>query len=237
MIALYRNEGNGLFIDESPRSALGRSSLLTLAFGCFFFDYDLDGYPDIFVANGHVADDIERVQSRVTYAQPPHLFRNQGDGRFEEVTAESGLDLTEPMVARGAAYSDIDRDGDLDLLVTVNNGSARLFRNDGGNAGNVLRINTVGTESNRDGIGAKVDISLGGNRQMWQRVKTGSSYASQSELPLTFGLGTVFLADSIRVTWPSGQVDVVNRVVANQAITVREGDGLVASAPWGSGTP
>ncbi len=237
MIALYRNEGNGLFIDESPRSALGRSSLLTLAFGCFFFDYDLDGHPDIFVANGHVADDIERVQSRVTYAQPPHLFRNQGDGRFEEVTADSGMALSEPMVARGAAYSDIDRDGDLDLLVTVNNGSARLFRNDGGNVGNVIRVNTIGTVSNRDGIGTRVDILLAGDRLTWQRVKTGSSYASQSELPLTFGLGTAHLADSIRVTWPSGQVDVVNRVVANQVITVREGEGLVASAPWGSGTP
>src|SRR5207247_2982609 len=117
MMALYHNEGNGLFIDEAPRSAVGRASLLTLTFGCFFFDYDLDGRPDIFAANGHVADDIERVQSRVTYAQRPHLFHNAGQKLFEEVTAQSGAALQAKVVGRGAAYADIDNDGDLDVLV------------------------------------------------------------------------------------------------------------------------
>ena len=162
MMALYHNEGNGLFIDEAPTSAIGRASLLTLTFGCFFFDYDLDGRPDIFAANGHVADDIERVQSRVTYAQRPHLFHNLGGGKFEDVTPQSGAALQAKLVARGAAYADIDNDGDLDLLVTANNGPARLFRNDGGNRNHAMRIKTIGTRSNRDGIGARVEVSLRG---------------------------------------------------------------------------
>ena len=234
MIALYHNEGNGLFIDEAPRSALGRTSLLTLAFGCFFFDYDLDGHLDIFVANGHVTDDVARVQSRVTYAQPPHLFRNQGDGRFEEVVAEPGSALAVPLVARGTAYGDIDNDGDLDVLVTVNDGPARLLRNDTRRTGNVLRVQLVGTASNRDGIGARVEVVLGDGARLWRLVKTGSSYASQSELPVTFGLGAVAVAESVRVVWPSGQVDTGTRLVANQRITFRETEGVVTTGPMGS---
>jgi len=233
MIALYHNEGNGLFIDEAPRSEVGSTSLLTLAFGCFFFDYDLDGRPDIFAANGHVADDIERVQARVTYAQPPHLFRNLGGGRFEDVVPDVGPALAEPMVARGAAYADYDRDGDLDVLVTVNNGPARLLRNDGGSANNVLRVRTAGVASNRDGIGARVEVTLPDGRASWQRVKTGSSYASQSELALTFGLGAATAVEGVRVTWPSGQVDTLGRTDANRLLTIREGEGLVASEPIG----
>ena len=125
MMALYHNEGNGLFIDEAPRSALGRGTLLTLTFGCFFFDYDLDGWLDVFAANGHVADDIEQVQSRVTYAQRPQLFHNDGRGRFEEIVDEAGDALQQPMVARGAAYADYDNDGDLDILMTSNGGAPR----------------------------------------------------------------------------------------------------------------
>ena len=233
MIALFHNEGGGLFIDEAPRSEVGSTSLLTLAFACFFFDYDLDGRPDIFAANGHVADDIERVQARVTYAQPPHLFRNLGGGRFEEAVPSVGPALALPMVARGAAYADYDRDGDLDLLVTINNGPARLLRNDGGSANNVLRVRTVGVASNRDGVGARVDVTLPAGGSSWQRVKTGSSYASQSELPLTFGLGRADAVDAVRVTWPSGQVDSLGRTPANRRLTVREGEGLIASEAIG----
>ena len=162
MIALYHNEGNGLFIDEAPRSALGRRSLLTLAFGCFFFDYDLD------------------------------------------------------------------------VLITVNDGPARLLRNDVSDTGNVLRVQLVGTASNRDGIGARVEIALGDGAPLWRLVKTGSSYASQSQLPLTFGLGATAVVESVRVVWPSGRVDTTARVVANQRMTVREGEGVVATAPLGS---
>ena len=233
MIALFHNEGSGLFIDEAPRSAIGGTSLLTLAFGCFFFDYDLDGRPDIFAANGHVADDIERVQARVTYAQPAHLFRNVGRGRFEDAVPSVGPALAEPMVARGAAYADVDNDGDLDILVTTSNGPARLLRNDGGSANNVLRVRTVGVTSNRDGIGARVEVSLADGGSLWQRVKTGSSYASQSELPVTFGLGRAAAVEAVRVTWPSGKVDTLGRTPANQRLTIREGEGLVASETIG----
>ena len=233
MMALYHNEGHGLFIDEAPRSAVGRSSLLTLTFGCFFFDYDLDGLPDIFAANGHVSDDIERVQSRVTYAQRPHLFRNAGRKQFEDVGMQAGPALQHAIVARGAAYSDYDHDGDLDIVVTTNNGAARLFRNDGGNRNNVLRVETVGTTSNRDGIGARVEVSVRGAR-IWQIVKTGSSYASQSELPLTFGLGGATAVDGVRVAWPSGRVDVIGALQANQTVTIQEGAGVVRRTPIGT---
>jgi hypothetical protein len=233
MMALYHNEGHGLFIDDAPKSAVGRSSLLTLTFGCFFFDYDLDGLPDIFAANGHVSDDIERVQSHVTYAQRPHLFRNVGRKQFEDVSLQAGPALQRAIVARGAAYSDYDHDGDLDIVVTTNNGPARLFRNDGGNRNNVLRVETVGTTSNRDGIGARVEVSVRGAR-LWQIVKTGSSYASQSELPLTFGLGGATTVDGVRVAWPSGRVDVMGALQANQSVTIQEGAGVVRRTPMGS---
>src|SRR5436305_10499999 len=124
MMALYHNEGRGLFIDEAATAGIGRPSLLTLTFACFFFDVDLDGWPDIFASNGHVADDVNRVQPRVTYEQPSHLFRNVGGGKFEEITAELGPALARKTVGRGAAYADFDNDGDLDLLVTSNHGPA-----------------------------------------------------------------------------------------------------------------
>jgi hypothetical protein len=229
MIALYHNEGHGLFIDEAPRSPLGRASLLTLTFGCFFFDYDLDGLPDIFTANGHVADDIERVQSRVTYAQRPQLFHNAGQGRFEDASAEAGAAFQRPMVARGAAYADYDNDGDLDVLVGVNGGPARLFRNDSPARQNMLRVRTMGVVSNRDGIGARVEVAVKGGATRWQIVKTGSSYLSQSELPLTFGLGSASGVDRVRVTWPSGRVDTAGPFAANQLVTVKEGAGAVSA--------
>jgi hypothetical protein len=223
MMALYHNEGTGLFVDEAPTSAIGQSSLLSLTFGCFFFDYDLDGLPDVFALNGHVADDIEAVQRKVTYAQAPHLFHNLGQRRFELVTPKAGDALQKAVVGRGAAYGDFDNDGDLDLLLTSNNGLARLLRNDGGNRNHFLKVRTVGTRSNRDGIGARVTVTLPGGGKSWSMVRSGSSYLSQSELPLTFGLGTQPKAAKVEVQWPSGQLDVLTDVAAGTVLTVTEG--------------
>jgi hypothetical protein len=230
MMALYRNEGAGLFVDDGPTSAVGSASLLSLTFGCFFFDYDLDGRLDIFAANGHVDDDIEKVQGRVKYAEAPHLFRNLGERRFEEATAHVGDELGKPIVARGAAYLDYDNDGDLDVVVATNGGAPRLFRNDGGNRNHWLRVRTVGTKSNRDGIGARVTVTPIGGSPRWRLVKTGSSYLSQSELPVTFGLGAATGVAKLEVAWPSGRVDSLGEMKANQTITVVEGRGRIEGA-------
>jgi hypothetical protein len=238
MISLYHNEGNGIYVDDAPTSDVGQASLLTLAFSVFFFDYDLDGHLDIFVGNGHVADDINTVQPAVTYAQRPHVFRNVDGQRFEEVTDELGPALQDPIVARGAANGDFDNDGDLDVLVNTNNGPAVLYRNDGGNRNRFLRVQTIGTRSNRDGIGARVTVALPGGGTAWRFVHSGSSYASQSDTTLTFGLGSHDRAESIEVVWPSGQVDRVGEVAANQVVFVKEGEGLLsAKALPPKGTP
>lgn len=236
MMSLYHNEGNGLFIDEAPRSSVGQASLLTLGFACFFFDYDLDGWLDIFVANGHLDRDIEQIQKRITYRQAPHLFRNLGGGKFEEVAASAGAAFSAPKVARGAAYADIDNDGDLDLLITTNGGPALLFRNDGGNHNHGLRVKLRGTSSNRDGIGAVVRIESEGEKQC-QMLRSGSSYLSQSELVLTFGLGQRTKVDTVRIEWPSGKIDQLKDVVAGQTITVVEGRGMVSAKPFSNQDP
>jgi hypothetical protein len=231
MLSLYHNEGNGLFVDEAPSSEVGRATLLTLGFGCFFFDFDNDGWPDIFVADGHIEDEIERVQKRVTYAEPPHLFRNLGGSKFEDVTAKVGVALAAPKVARGAAYADINNDGALDILLTTNGGPAHLYRNEGG-TNRSLRIKLTGTKSNRDGIGAVVRMTAGSDKQ-WQMLRSGSSYLSSSELVLTFGLGSNTKADTLEIQWPSGQTDKLSNVNAGQTVTIEEGKGVITTQPYG----
>jgi hypothetical protein len=229
MLAFYHNERNGLFVDEAPHSEVGRASLLTLGFGCFFFDYDLDGWPDIYIANGHIEDAIERVQPRVRYAEPPHLFHNLGGGKFAEVTDAMGRAFAAPRVARGAAYGDINNDGALDVLVSTNGGPAALFKNTGA-TNHSLRIKLAGTKSNRDGFGATVRVTNGSDTQT-KMLTSGSSYLSSSELILTFGLGDRIKADAIEIRWPSGQIDHAANVPADQIITVKEAAGIVASQP------
>ena len=230
MLSLYHNEGNGLFVDEAPQSEVGRASLVTLGFGCFFFDYDNDGWPDIFVADGHIEDQIEKVQKRVKFAEPPHVFRNTGGGKFQEVTASLGPEFAAPKVARGAAYGDIDNDGAEDVLITTNGGRVYLFHNEGG-TNHSLRIKLEGTKSNRDGIGSVVRVTSGSDKQ-GKMLRSGSSYLSQSELVLTFGLGAAARADSVEVHWPSGQVDKLANVNAGQEVTVQEGKGIVAQRAY-----
>ncbi|MGI9066085.1 MAG: CRTAC1 family protein [Pyrinomonadaceae bacterium] len=232
-MALYRNEGNGLFTDEAPNSGIGKMSAQSLTFAVFFFDYDLDGMLDVFAANGHVSDDISVVQPNVKYAQPPHLFHNKGKKKFEEMTGKLGRALQRAIVGRGAAYADVDNDGDLDLLITSNNGPARLLRNDNGNQNDLLRINTVGVRSNRDGIGAKITVKTSKGAKMSSIVKTGSSYCSQSELPVVVGLGAPEEGRtlSLEIIWPGGQKDNIPDVKPNQSITVQEGKGIISAAP------
>src|SRR5712672_126696 len=234
MVSLYHNEGKGLFVDEAPQSAIGRATLLTLGFGCFFFDYDLDGWPDIFIANGHIDPEIQKVQANVKYAMPPHLFRNLGKGKFEEVTTSMGAGFIAPRVGRGEAYADINNDGRPDLLLATNGGPVYLFRNEpqsGASANRSLGIKLLGKKSNRDGIGAVVRLTAGGETQT-QMLRSGSSYLSSSELILTFGLAQNDKADAIEIRWPSGQVDRLSNVAAGKAITATEGKGETASRPY-----
>jgi hypothetical protein len=166
----------------------------------------------------------------VTYAEPAHLFRNLGGGKFQEVTAQMGQAFAAPRVARGAAYADIDNDGFLDVLITTNAGPAFLFHNEGG-TNHSLRLKLIGTKSNRDGIGAVVHVTAGSDKQS-KMLRSGSSYLSQSELVLTFGLGAQTKADSVEIQWPSGQVDKLSNLNAGQTVTVEEGKGVVANRPY-----
>jgi len=226
MLALYHNEGGGLFIDDAAMAGIGQPSLLTLAFGCFFFDFDLDGRPDIFVANGHVENEINRVQPSVTYAQPPHLFRGLGGGRFAQVEGQSGADLQRPLVARGAAFADFDEDGDLDIALTTNNGPAVLLRNDGGSANGWLRLRLAGRDrSGRDALGAVVRLKADGVTGT-RTVRAAASYASQSEVILTFGLGPAsdggHAAADIQITWPDGAKQAVTGLAAGRLHVIEE---------------
>jgi len=227
MLSLFHNNGRGVFVDEAPRSEIGRTTLLTMGFGCFFIDYDLDGWPDIFVANGHIDEDVQQVQPNVAYAMSPQLFHNV-KGSFREVTKGMGGAFTTPRVSRGAAYADINNDGRLDVLIATNNGSVSLLENVAAGEAALrqsLRMKLVGTKSNRDGIGTVVTLAAGDDTQS-QMLRSGSSYLSASELVLTFGLARHEKADSIEIRWPSGQIDRLQDIASEQTIVVTEGTGV-----------
>jgi hypothetical protein len=218
---LYRRNEYGLFLDQSARSGIGTASQLYLGFGVFFFDYDLDGSLDIFLANGHVMDDIERRNTGVTYREPALLFRGDGAGRYAEVGRLSGTAIPEPQVGRGAAYGDYDNDGDPDLLLLANGGRGRLLRNDTPVQGGWLRLLLTGRTSNRNGIGARVSVRVG-RQVLTSWVKSGSSYLSESDRRLTFGIGSAPAADEIEIQWPSGAVQTLGRTPRNQVVRVQE---------------
>ena len=232
-LSLYHNDGSGLFSDNSVASGIASSSASSLTFSAFFFDYDLDGLPDIFAANGHVADDVSVVQPTIHYAEPPLLFHNKGHGKFDDVTDRVGTALRQPVVGRGAAYLDFDNDGDLDLVLTTSNGPAKLLRNENGNQNDMLRIKTIGTRSNRDGIGAKITVTTRDGLHLFKMVKSGSSYLSQSELPVTFGLGKprANKVVSLDIIWPSGKKESIRNVQPNQFLTLEEGKGILSQHP------
>jgi hypothetical protein len=223
MMALYRNGRGGAYTDVSVKSGIGQPSRNSLGFGCAFCDVNLDGWLDLVAANGHI-DETARVLRNVGYAQAPHLFLNDGHGAFRDVAAEAGSDFAAPKVARGIAYGDFDRDGDVDLLITTNHGPAFLYRNDVANKNRSLRLRLAGTKSNRDAIGAIVRLATPDGTQS-RMVKTGSSYLSQSELTLTFGIGRRDKADRVVIEWPSGGVEEYKNVAAG-AYVCQESKGI-----------
>jgi hypothetical protein len=224
MIALYRAAQAGQFVDIAPRTEIGTASRKTLGFGCFFFDVNLDTRLDLLVVNGHIDDTVRNVRHETGYDQAPQLFLNEGGGRFRDVAREVGAEFATPKVARGAAYGDFDNDGDLDVLLTTNNGPARLYRNDVQNGNRSLRIRLAGTRSNRDGIGAMVKATLG-SQVSTATIRSGSSYLSQSELPVTFGLGPRDQADLIVIYWPSGRVEEYRNIRSGRWLCT-EGQGI-----------
>ena len=231
MIGLYRGIANHAYQDVASQTGIGAASKNTLGFGCAFFDADLDGNLDLAVANGHIDDTVRNIRGNVGYAQPPQLFLNDGHGRFNDIAATLGADFASPKVGRGLAYGDFDRDGDLDLLLTTNNGPAYLYRNDLAGGNRSIRFRLVGTKSNRDAIGAVVRIEAGGVTQS-RRVKSGSSYLSQSELPVTFGLGKRDRIDRAEIEWPSGRSEEFKNLPAGQLHECTESKGHTSTGSF-----
>jgi hypothetical protein len=229
MIGLFRSVRAGLYRDVALQAGVGLPTRNTLGFGCVFADIDLDGALDLVVANGHIDETVRNIRGNVGYAQPPHLFLNQGHGRFADVAAAAGAGFAAPKIGRGLAYGDFDRDGDLDLLMTTNNGAAFLFRNDQLAGNRALRFHLTGTQSNRDAIGAVVRIMHEGVAQS-RLVKSGSSYLSQSELPVTFGVGGRDRISRVVVEWPSGRTEDYAHVETGRAYDWVEGRGMAPRA-------
>jgi hypothetical protein len=213
MIALYRPNGAGTYTDVALQSGIGQASRNSLGFGCLFLDINLDGNLDLLAVNGHIDETVRNISQNHGYAQAPHLFLNDGKGHFHDVAGKVGAAFASAKVARGAAYGDFDRDGDLDVLITTNQGPALLYRNDVTNGNRSLRLRLVGTKSNRDAVGAVVRVTTPDSTQS-RMVKTGSSYLSQSEMTLTFGMGRRQAADRVVVQWPSGATQEFKNVNA-----------------------
>jgi enediyne biosynthesis protein E4 len=224
MIGLYRASGGGNYMDVAVQSGVGVASKNTLGFGCTFVDQDLDGAIDLIAVNGHIDDTVRNVRN-VGYAQSPQLFLNNGKGIFREAGNEAGGGFTQPKVGRGLAYGDFDRDGDTDILITTNNGPAFLYRNDQVSGNRSIRFDLRGTKSNRDAIGAWVQIFHAGTSQS-RMVKSGSSYLSQSELPITFGLGKRDKIDRVVLQWPNGRTEEYKNLSAGRCYKCIESKGI-----------
>ncbi|HEX8464872.1 MAG TPA: CRTAC1 family protein, partial [Abditibacterium sp.] len=230
MLGLFHNQGGGVFSDIAPDSEVGQITTWFLTFGVLFADVDNDGRPDLLMANGHVDPDVAQVGPMVGYAERPLLFLNQsspGQPKFHEVSAEAGAALAEKLVARGLAAADYDLDGDLDMLLTTSGGPPRLWRNDLSNQTKAVRLVLRGQRSNRSAIGASVEARVG-NRIVRRVVRSGSSYLSQSELPLTLGVGKASKIDSLQIKWPSGKETRLQNIAANRIVEVDENAGLIS---------
>ena len=233
MIGLYRALGNGTYEDIATQAGVGLPSKTTLGFGCLFLDANLDGALDLAAANGHIDDTVRSIRGNVGYAQPPQLFLNnflnQGKRTFRDVTSEVGDAFGQPKVGRGLACGDFDRDGDLDILITTNNGPAYLYRNDQLAGNRSIRFRLVGKQSNRDAIGATVRIYHEGTMQS-RLVKSGSSYLSQSELPVTFGLAKRDKIERVVIRWPNGRTEEYKNLAAGKAYECVESEGITPAA-------
>jgi hypothetical protein len=225
MIGLYHAVGTDAYDDISLLAGVGKASRNTLGFGCAFLDIDLDGKLDLAVANGHIDETVRNIHGNVGYAQAPQLFLNLGNAQFQDVAEQAGGGFEKPKVGRGLAFGDFDRDGDLDLLMTTNNGPAYLYRNDQSSGNRSIRFQLTGTKSNRDAIGAVVRIFYNGQSQT-RTVRGGSSYLSQSELPVSFGLGKRDKIDRAVIDWPSGRTEEFKELKAGRAYQCTEMQGL-----------
>lgn len=222
---LYHNDGRGSFTDVSYATKVAAVSLPYVGWGTKFFDYDNDGWVDLLVINGHVYPQLP------TYKQRNLMHHNNRDGTFSEVGDELGAPFAEKRTGRGAAFGDIDNDGDVDVVINNLDGAAQLLRNDGGHTNNSVLVKTIGAKSNRNGIGARVSIVSGDLKQV-EEVCSGATYISQNDLRLHFGLENRTKIDLIEVRWPSGAIDRVANLSANKILTVKEGKGLVDEKPF-----
>jgi enediyne biosynthesis protein E4 len=224
MMALFYNKGDGTFHDMAPDNDIGRDSKTFSIFGCLLVDVDNDGWLDIFTASGHIDEQIDGIRG-TAHALRPLLFQNRQKEFFKEIGRIAGSDLQKPLVGRGLASADYDLDGDLDLVITTNGGAPCLLKNTSPRTNNSIRLVLRGGKSNRDGIGTLVKVKLG-ETGLRRAVRSGSSYLSQSELPLTLGLGKLKVAEQLSIYWPSGKKTVLKNVAGNQILTVDENKGL-----------
>ena len=223
---LYKNLGEGYFEDATFRSRISYDTFHLSGFGTRFMDYDNDGARDLFIANGHVLDNIQRYHADTTYAEPKLMFRNTGHGIFQNVSDQLGSDFLLPRVSRGAAIADFDNDGDLDILVSNNGQAPQLLRNDGGNANHWLQLLLIGTRSNRDAVGARVKVTSG-DLVLYDERKGGMSYQSAQDPRLHFGLGQRHTVEEVEIKWPSGELTKLTNLKSDQILAVEEGKGLV----------
>jgi len=228
--SLFRNLGKGLFTNVTFESGVGKATLPFVGFGAAFLDYDNDSDLDLAIADGDIIDNVSLFRDSTTYEQRNLLLQNDGAGKFLDVGPASGPGFALKKVSRTLAVGDLDNDGDLDILVGNNGQTADLLRNDGGNRNNSLLIRTVGSKSNRDGIGARLTLSVGG-KVLMRHIKAGSSYQGQNDLRVHFGLGSARMVERLEILWPSGTVDKLENIEANQILTITEGRAVTAKEP------
>jgi hypothetical protein len=218
---LYQNMGKSLFVDSTAAAGLGEVSLAYLGWGTGFVDFDNDGLLDIFVANGHVYPEVDGANAGQHYAQRKEIYRNIGNGMFKEIARDLQGDLLVPKSARGAAFGDYDNDGDIDVLTINMNDRPSLYRNDGENRNHWIGFQLEGTRSNRDAIGARIEIDSGGKTQA-SEVRSGGSYLSHNDMRVHFGLGAQTRVDRVRIRWPNGNTEELKDLQADRYVKVRE---------------